>query len=57
MLPLVNDNSIHIMELIDEGGFGSVYRGSYHGTPVAVKKFHIGKCPSDSLEVAIPLYV
>ncbi|KAL2078643.1 hypothetical protein ACEWY4_026328 [Coilia grayii] len=56
-IPFVNEDAIQIKQFIARGSFGRVYRGSYQGTPVAVKTMPVGECPSNSLELIIPLYL
>ncbi|KAL2078691.1 hypothetical protein ACEWY4_026376 [Coilia grayii] len=56
-IPFVSEDAIQIKEFIDGGSFGRVHRGSYQGTPVAVKKMPVGEYPSKSLELIIPLYL
>ncbi|KAL2092564.1 hypothetical protein ACEWY4_012362 [Coilia grayii] len=56
-IPFVSKDAIQVNheEFIDGGSFGQVYRGSYEGTPVAVKTMPIGKYPPNNLEVIIPM--
>ena len=46
--------SVNYDELIGRGSNGTVYRGSYQGTPAAVKKMEIGDNPVTTNELIIP---
>ncbi|XP_042564058.1 GTPase IMAP family member 8-like [Clupea harengus] len=55
-VPFVDVSTISVNddELIGRGSYGTVYRGSYQGTPAAVKKIKIGNNPGLTNEFIIP---
>ncbi|XP_042560170.1 GTPase IMAP family member 4-like [Clupea harengus] len=55
-VPFVDVSTISVNddELIGCGSYGTVYRGSYQGTPAAVKKIKIGNNPGTTNELIIP---
>jgi len=47
--PQLNWQELVLGERIGSGGFGVVYRGTYHGKAVAVKKINAADIPADAL--------
>lgn len=56
-IPFVDGNAIAVNqeESIGRGSYGSVYRGSYQGTPAAVKIIPIGDNKMTTNEFLIPM--
>ena len=54
--PFVDESTITVNydERIGRGSYGTVYRGSYQGTPAAVKMMEIGDNPVTTNEFIIP---
>ena len=54
--PFVDESiiSVNYDERIGRGSYGTVYRGSYQGTPAAVKMMEIGDNPVTTNELIIP---
>ena len=55
-VPFVDESTITVNydERIGRGSYGTVYRGSYQGTPAAVKMMEIGDNPVTTNELIIP---
>ena len=57
-IPAINDDSLQKIawktlqfgDLIGEGSYGNVYKGSWYGKEVAIKKLHMKKLPEDLAE-------
>ena len=54
--PFVDESTITVNydDRIGRGSYGTVYRGSYQGTPAAVKMIEIGDNPVTTNELIIP---
>ena len=55
-VPFVDESTISVNydERVGRGSYDTVYRGSYQGTPAAVKMIEIGDNPLTTNEFTIP---